>query len=82
MKKWITEIIKHWDPYKLMTEVPYNEYDLEIEILIDVLPQIQTPEELAVWIQEIFAETLFLSLEWKDCIQAADKIWSRAHCQH
>lgn len=76
MKYIIKGIINDWDPIDVFPLFPEDEYDEEIDMVIEAVNRLHTKEELGEDIYRIFKEQLgsgFLR-EKKECIEIANKI--------
>ncbi|WP_161783530.1 DUF1871 family protein [Paenibacillus tyrfis] len=81
MKNLIRQVIHEWNPYGLLPCAPDNEFDSEIEKVTKSLQQVNTLEELARSIQEIFSLSFGEPFKYERCLSVADQIWNKANEQ-
>lgn len=73
----LTTIINNWDPTNLMSHAPDDEYDLEINMIAELLRKTNNENELAKGIQNIFLDAcgeVFFKKDFEDCLDIARKI--------
>ena len=73
----LTWIINSWDPTNLMSHAPAEEYNLEIQMIADLLKRTNDENELAKGIQDIFLNTcgkVFFKKTFKECLDVAKNI--------
>lgn len=77
MKEKVTEIINNWDPIKLFPYSPKDEYEIEINLIVNLSKEIRNTEILANKIIDIFTrrfgEDVFLK-SYEECLEIAKKI--------
>ncbi|MBP2110566.1 GNAT family N-acetyltransferase [Paenibacillus silagei] len=71
----VRQVIHEWNPYGLLPEAPIDEFDSEIEKVVQSLTVASTVEELAKSIQEIFSSNFGEPFRYEGCFIAAKKIW-------
>ncbi|MCP1312221.1 DUF1871 family protein [Paenibacillus tyrfis] len=81
MKNLVRQVIHEWNPYGLLPHAPDNEFDSEIEKVTESLQQVNTLEELARSIQEIFSLSFGESFKYERCLSVANQIWNKANEQ-
>lgn len=73
----LTELINRWDPTKVMSHAPDDEYELEIGMIKQLLEKTEDPRELANGIQNIFLETCgveFFHKSFEECLEISKEI--------
>ncbi len=73
----LTWIINSWDPTNLMSHAPAEEYNLEIQMIADLLKKTNDENELAKGIQDIFLNTcgeVFFKKSFEECLDIAKNI--------
>lgn len=79
----IKEVIDEWDPINLLSHAPDDEYEPEIRDIVKQLPTVESVDELALVMNEIFVKwfgtALMFAEEYtvKNCYPWALKIWSK-----
>lgn len=72
------KIVDEWDPIGLLAMgCPDDEYSPEIVDIVKLLPQMQSVEELASGIREVFLEWFGEHLPIEKCLPVAEKIWNK-----
>lgn len=73
----LTRIINSWDPIDVMSHAPDDEYNLEVEMIANLLKKTTDVNELAKGISDIFLDTcgkVFFKKSLKECLDTAKKI--------
>jgi hypothetical protein len=73
----LTKIINEWDPTHLLSHAPDDEYNLEIQMIEEVLKKTNNENELAKKIHDIFLDTcgkVFFEQSFEDCLDVAKTI--------
>ncbi|MED4781964.1 DUF1871 family protein [Brevibacillus choshinensis] len=73
----LTELINSWDPTNLMSHAPDDEYELEVQMIKQLLITTLDDNDLAKGIQNIFLETcgsVFFKKNYEECLVVAKKI--------
>ncbi len=77
MKEKVREIINGWDPIDLFPYSPKDEYEVEINLIVDALCETKDIEFLAIKIKDIFIERFgdnVFSKNIGECMQIAKKV--------
>ncbi|MES9684653.1 DUF1871 family protein [Gottfriedia acidiceleris] len=75
---FVKEIIDEWAPIGLLgLGCPDDEYAPEIRDIVELLNDMNTVEELAVGINEVFIKWFGEDLTIQKCYPAALKIWNK-----
>ena len=73
----ITEIINNWDPINLFPCAPEDEYEVEIQLILELSEQSTDRSYIAKGIKEIFirmfGEDIFKN-SYEECLKIADEI--------
>lgn len=75
MKNIVRQVIHEWNPYGLLPDAPIDEFDSEIEKVVQSLTVASTVEELARNIQEIFTSSFGEPFGYDVCFKRAKQIW-------
>lgn len=72
----VKKIIDEWDPIGLLkTGCPDDEYAPEIFDIVKVLPSVESVDELARVIRQVFKDWFAEYLAYEDCYSIAIEIW-------
>lgn len=78
MENIVRQVIHEWNPYSLLPEAPIDEFDSEIEKVVQSLTVASTVEELARSIQKIFSSSFGELFGYENCFHVAKKIWEHS----
>lgn len=84
MKQKVTKIINDWDPIDLFPYSPKDEYEVEINLIVNLIEQLPDVQSLADGIKNIFTRRFGGDVFTKDieeCIQIANKIYEECSIQ-
>ena len=77
--KFVKSIIDEWDPIGLLDpEGPEDEYNPEIKDIVVLLPNVESVDELALRIRQVFIKWFEIFLSIDKCYPIALKIWEAA----
>lgn len=72
----VKSIINEWDPICLLDlGCPEDEYDFEIKDIVALLPHVESVDELALRIRQVFIKWFEIFLSIEKCHPVALKIW-------
>lgn len=73
----VKKIIDEWDPIGLLhLGCPNDEYDPEIDDIVKLLPQVNSVNELALGIRQVFIKWFEEYLSIEKCYPVALEIWN------
>ncbi|BCN30859.1 DUF1871 family protein [Anaeromicropila herbilytica] len=77
MKGKVNDIINNWDPIDLFPYSPKDEYEIEVNLIVNLSNETRNTELLANKIKHIFSkrfgEDVFLK-SYEECLEIAKKI--------
>ena len=75
----VKDVIDDWDPKQFLHQTPEDEYNPEIEMIVDLLPTATSVQKLAVVIHKVFVNMFSIDEVYSinNCYPSALKIWNK-----
>lgn len=80
MKKEVADIINDWDPIDLFPYSPKDEYEIEINLIVNLLKETRNTGVLALKIKDIFSKRFgkdVFNKSYEECIVITNKILNK-----
>lgn len=76
MRDKVKSVVDEWDPINLLHHAPDDEYDLEIDKIVELLPTANSINDLACIIQNVFTECFGPTFKrnYEECFSIASKL--------
>ncbi|MCT4620760.1 MAG: DUF1871 family protein [Marinisporobacter sp.] len=71
----LKKVIDAWDPEKLLSYAPDNEYNIEIQAIYDLINENTDVESLALIIHKVFMEYFNEDFKMSKCIDVSRQVF-------